>query len=546
MSRPALLAVDDDGPVLAAVERDLRARYAEQYQIYTAASGEQALDLLRRLRLREDPVALLLVDQRMPGMSGVELLTAARRLFPDAGRVLLTAYADTDAAIKAINDADVQHYLLKPWDPPEERLYPVLDDLLQTWRQPPPWSNLRLIGDQWSQASHAVREFLARNLVPYRWLDIESDPQAAELLDVAQLDAGALPVLVLDDGEVLVRPDLHEVAARIGLRSRAERAAYDLVVVGAGPAGLAAGVYGASEGLSTLILECSAPGGQAGTSSRIENYLGFPVGLSGADLTLRAREQAIRFGAELLVPAEVVGVRRVDPYTVVRLDDGSEVSASTLLVATGVKYRTLDVPGAADLAGVGVYYGAGRAEGVDHAGGRVFVVGGGNSAGQAALFLSQFAASVTILIRGEGLAATMSRYLIDRLEASEKITIENHTEVAGAMGTRRLEGLRLRSGTDEREVAADALFVFIGQSPRTSWLDGVVRRDDHGFLLTGMDLGVPPADLPLAAQPLPLETSVPGVFAAGDVRHGSGNRIAAAVGEGAMAVRFAHQRLGAR
>ena len=546
MSRPALLAVDDDGPVLAAVERDLRARYAERYQIYTAASGEQALDLLRRLRLREDPVALLLVDQRMPGMSGVELLTAARKLFPDAGRVLLTAYADTDAAIKAINDADVQHYLLKPWDPPEDRLYPVLDDLLQTWRQPPPWSNLRLIGDQWSQASHAVREFLARNLVPYRWLDIESDPQAAELLDVAQLDAGSLPVLVLDDGEVLVHPDLHEVGARIGLRSRAERAAYDLVVVGAGPAGLAAGVYGASEGLSTLILECSAPGGQAGTSSRIENYLGFPVGLSGADLTLRAREQAIRFGAELLVPAEVVGVRRVDPYTVVRLEDGSEVSASTLLVATGVKYRTLDVPGAADLAGVGVYYGAGRAEGVDHAGGRVFVVGGGNSAGQAALFLSQFAASVTILLRGEGLAATMSRYLIDRLEASEKITIENHTEVAGAMGTRRLEGLRLRSGTDEREVAADALFVFIGQSPRTSWLDGVVRRDDHGFLLTGMDLGPPPADWPSAAQPLPLETSVPGVFAAGDVRHGSGNRIAAAVGEGAMAVRFAHQRLGAR
>jgi thioredoxin reductase (NADPH) len=546
MSRPALLAVDDDGPVLAAVERDLRARYAEQYQIYTAASGEQAMDLLRRLRLREDPVALLLVDQRMPGMSGVELLTAARKLFPDAGRVLLTAYADTDAAIKAINDADVQHYLLKPWDPPEDRLYPVLDDLLQTWRQPPPWSNLRLIGDQWSQSSHAVREFLARNLVPYRWLDIESDPQAAQLLEVAQLDAGSLPVLVLDDGEVLVRPDLHEVGARIGLRARAERAAYDLVVVGAGPAGLAAGVYGASEGLSTLILECSAPGGQAGTSSRIENYLGFPVGLSGADLTLRAREQAIRFGAELLVPAEVVGVRRVDPYTVVRLDDGSEVSASTLLVATGVKYRTLDVPGAADLAGIGVYYGAGRAEGVDHAGGRVYVVGGGNSAGQAALFLSQFAASVTILLRGEGLAATMSRYLIDRLEASEKITIENHTEVAGAMGTRRLEGLRLRSGTDEREVAADALFVFIGQSPRTSWLDGVVRRDDHGFLLTGMDLGPTPADWPLAAQPLPLETSVPGVFAAGDVRHGSGNRIAAAVGEGAMAVRFAHQRLGAR
>jgi thioredoxin reductase (NADPH) len=546
MSKPALLAVDDDGPVLAAVERDLRARYAERYQIYTASSGEQALDLLRRLRLREDPVALLLVDQRMPGMSGVELLTAARRLYPDARRVLLTAYADTDAAIKAINDADVQHYLLKPWDPPEDRLYPVLDDLLKTWRQPPPVSNLRLIGDRWSQSSHVVRAFLAGNLVPYRWLDVESDVQAQELLEVAQIDAGSLPVLVLDDGEVLIRPDLHEVAARIGLRARAGRAAYDLVVVGAGPAGLAAGVYGASEGLSTLLLECNAPGGQAGTSSRIENYLGFPVGLSGADLTLRAREQAIRFGAELLVPAEVVGVRRADPYTVVRLEDGSEVSASTLLVATGVKYRTLDVPGAAGLTGVGVYYGAGRAEGVDHEGGRVFVVGGGNSAGQAALFLSEFAASVTVLIRGEDLATTMSRYLRDRLEGSEKITVENRTEVAGALGTRRLEGLRLRSGTAEREVAADALFVFIGQAPRTSWLDGVVRRDDRGFVLTGLDLGPAPQDWPLAAAPLPLETSVPGVFAAGDVRHGSGNRIAAAVGEGAMAVRFAHQRLGAR
>ena len=546
MSKPALLAVDDDGPVLSAVERDLRARYSEHYQVYTAASGEQALDLLRRLRLREDPVALLLVDQRMPGMSGVELLTAARRLYPDARRVLLTAYADTDAAIRAINDADVQHYLLKPWDPPEERLYPVLDDLLQTWRPPPPMANLRLIGDRWSQSSHAVREFLARNLVPYHWLDVETDARARDLLEVAQIDAGQLPVLVLDDGQVLVQPDLHEVGARIGLRARAERAGYDLVVVGAGPAGLAAAVYGASEGLSTLVVECSAPGGQAGTSSRIENYLGFPVGLSGADLTMRAREQAVRFGAELLVPAEVVGVRRVDPYTVVALQDGSEVSASTLLVATGVNYRTLDVPGAAGLTGVGVYYGAGRAEGVDQEGGRVFVVGGGNSAGQAALFLSQFAASVTVLVRGGDLAATMSRYLVDRLTASEKIAVEYRTEVAGALGTRRLEGLRLRSGTDEREVPADALFVFIGQAPRTSWLDGIVRRDERGFVLTGTDLGPSPQDWPLAVPPLPLETSVPGVFAAGDVRHGSGARIASAVGEGAMAVRFAHERLGAR
>jgi thioredoxin reductase (NADPH) len=544
MTKPALLAVDDDGPVLSAVERDLRARYGEHYQVYAASSGAEALELLRRLRLREDPVALLLVDQRMPGMSGVELLAASRRLYPDARRVLLTAYADTDAAIRAINDADVQHYLLKPWDPPEERLYPVLDDLLQTWRRPPPVTNLRLVGDRWSQPSHAVREFLARNLVPYRWLDIESDPQARELLEVAGIDAGRLPALVLDDGEVLVQPDLHEVGARIGLRARAERAAYDLVVVGAGPAGLAAAVYGASEGLTTLVLESNAPGGQAGTSSRIENYLGFPVGLSGGDLTLRAREQAVRFGAEILVPAEAVSVRRADPYTVVRLDNGSEVSAATLLVATGVEYRTLQVPGAADLTGIGVYYGAGRAEGVDHEGGRVFVVGGGNSAGQAAVFLAEFAASVTLVVRGEDLAATMSRYLIDRLAASEKVTVEYRTEVAGALGTRRLEGLRLRTGTAEREVAADALFVFIGQTARSAWLDGVVRLDDGGFVLTGGDLG-PSPDWPLPVPPLPLETSVPGVFAAGDVRHGSGNRIAAAVGEGAMAVRFAQQWLGA-
>jgi thioredoxin reductase (NADPH) len=546
MSRPVLLAVDDDGPVLAAVERDLRDRYAEHYQVVAASSGDQALDVLRRLRLRDDTVALLLVDQRMPGMTGTEFLAASRELYPDARRVLLTAYADTDAAIRAINDAEVHHYLLKPWDPPEERLYPVLDDLLETWRRPAPAANLRVIGDRWSAATHELREFLARNLVPYRWLELQTEPQARVLLEAARADAGALPVVVTDDGEVLVRPDLHTVAERIGLQVRAERSAYDLVVVGAGPAGLAAGVYGASEGLSTLVLECNAPGGQAGTTSRIENYLGFPTGLSGADLTLRAREQAIRFGAEILVPADVAGLRREDPYTVVLLSDGTEVSASTLLIASGVNYRTLDVPGAAELTGVGVYYGAGRAEGVDHAGGRVFVVGGGNSAGQAALFLAQFAGTVTLLVRSDELVSTMSKYLIDRIEASEKITVEYSTEVAGATGSRRLEGLRLRHGTDEHEVAADALFVFVGQAPRTSWLQGVVRRDDRGFVLTGGDLGNPPPDWPLEAPPLPLETSVPGVFAAGDVRHGSVKRIASAVGEGAMAVRFAHERLAGR
>jgi thioredoxin reductase (NADPH) len=546
MSRPAILAVDDDGPVLAAVERDLRERYAEHYQVLAASSGDQALDLLRRLRLREDAVALLLVDQRMPGMSGTEFLAASRELYPDAKRVLLTAYADTDAAIRAINDADVHHYLLKPWDPPEERLYPVLDDLLETWRRPPPATNLRLIGDRWSASSHALRQFLVRNLVPYRWMDVETDPQAQALLQLARADAGRLPVVLLDDGEMLVQPDLPVLAERIGLRTRAQREAYDLVVVGAGPAGLAAGVYGASEGLSTLVLECSAPGGQAGTTSKIENYLGFPVGLSGADLTMRAREQAIRFGVEILTPAEVVRLRREDPYTLVTLANGSEVSAGALVVASGVDYRTLDVPGAAELTGIGVYYGAGRAEAVDHAGGHIFVVGGGNSAGQAAVFLSQWAGSITVLIRTDDLTATMSQYLIDRIEASDKIRVEPNTEVAGILGERRVEGLRLRHGTDEREVAADALFIFVGQAPRTAWLEGVVRRDERGFVLTGIDLGNPPPDWPLDVPPLPLETSVPGVFAAGDVRHGSVKRIASSVGEGAMAVRFVHERLAGR
>jgi thioredoxin reductase (NADPH) len=546
MGSPVLLAVDDDPPVLAAVERDLRDRYAEHYQVMTASSGDQALDLLHRLRLREEQVALLLVDQRMPGMSGTEFLTASRRMYPDARRVLLTAYADTEAAIRAINDAEVQHYLLKPWDPPEDRLYPVLDDLLETWRRPAPAANLRLIGDRWSPATHEVRQFLARNLVPYRWLDVERDAQARELLDIARADAGELPVMVLEDGEVLTRPDLHEVAQRIGLHVRAEREAYDLVIAGAGPAGLAAAVYGASEGLATLLLECSAPGGQAGTTTRIENYLGFPVGLSGADLTLRAREQATRFGAEMLVPTEAVGLMRADPYTVVRLADGAEVSASALVIASGVAYRTLDVPGAAALTGMGLYYGAGRAEAVDHGGGRVFVVGAGNSAGQAAVFLSTSAASVTVLVRGDDLTSTMSRYLIDRIEASDRITVEPRTEVAGVLGERRVEELRLRTGAEERTVPAEAVFVFVGQAPRTGWLDGVVRRDARGFLLTGADLGQPPEGWPLPVPPLPLETSVPRVFAAGDVRRGSVKRIASAVGEGAMAVSFVHERLAGR
>ncbi len=548
MTRPLILAIDDDRSVLTAVEEDLQARYAHDYRILGATSGAEALELLRELRLRDDPVALLLADQRMPGMTGVELLQQSRELYPDAKRALLTAYADTEAAIRAINDAGVEHYLLKPWHPPEERLYPVLDDLLETWRPPAPTADLRLIGHRWSRPSTAIREFLARNLVPFRWLDIEREDEAAELLDLADLGAERLPVLVLGDGSTMVDPSPAEVADRIGLRWHAERDVYDLVVVGAGPAGLAAGLYGASEGLSTLVVERTAPGGQAGTSSRIENYLGFPAGLSGADLTMRARQQVTRFGAEILTPAEVVGVTRADPYFVLAFAGGEEVTTPALIIATGVDYRTLDVPGVQALTGVGVYYSAGRAEAIEHTGGQVFLVGGGNSAGQGAMFLRGFADEVTLLVRDENLDATMSRYLVDQLEAADNVRIRYHASVVEAKGVDHLESLTIAdvvTGTTE-EVAADALFVFIGMAPRTDWLGGLVERDPGGFILAGADLGTQPPGWPLDRPPHPLETNVPGVLVAGDVRYGSIKRVASAVGEGSMAVRFVHERLAGR
>ncbi len=543
--RPTILAVDDDRGVLLAVEEDLRARYGADYRIATAGSGDEALQLLRQLRVRAAPVSLLLVDQRMPGMSGVELVAHARELYPDAKRALLTAYADSDAAIAAINDADIHHYLLKPWHPPEERLYPVLDDLLETWRPPRPTAELRLVGHRWSQPSTAVREFLGRNLVPYRWLEIASDDEADQLLELVGRDASHLPVVVLGDGTSLAQPEPIELAERIGLHVHAERDAYDLVVVGAGPAGLAAGVYGATEGLSTLVAERTAAGGQAGTSSRIENYLGFPSGLSGADLTMRARQQAARFGAEILTPAEVTRISRADPYHLVTFADGSEVTAAATVIATGVDYRTLDVPGVAALTGVGIHYSAGRAEAIDATGGSVYVVGGGNSAGQGAMFLSGFAEQVTMLVRDDTLATTMSRYLIDQLEATDNIAIRYRTSVTDAKGVDHLEALTLDdagAGTTE-QVPADALFVFIGMAPRTDWLDGLVQRDGGGFVRTGTDLGPDYRGWSLERPPMPLETNVPGILAAGDVRHGSVKRVASAVGEGSMAVRFVHERL---
>lgn len=546
--RPTILAVDDDRSVLVAVEEDLRARYGGDYRIATADSGTSALELLAQLRLRDETLALLLVDQRMPGMSGVELLEQAIGLYPDARRVVLTAYADTDAAIAAINRVGVDHYLLKPWHPPEDRLYPVLDDLLETWRPPPPTADIRLIGNRWSREAGLLRDFLARNLVPYRWLDVEREPEATQLLELAGFDAGRLPVALLDDGTVLARPDTTELAERIGLRVHAERDAYDLVVVGAGPAGLAAGVYGASEGLSTLVVEHQAPGGQAGTSSRIENYLGFPAGLSGADLTMRARQQATRFGAEILTPQEAVGLRRSDPYRIVVLADGREVTASTVVIATGVSYRTLDVPGVEQLTGAGVYYNAGRTEALDHAGDSVYLVGGGNSAGQGAMFLSGVADRVTLLVRDESLTATMSQYLIDQIEGADNIHVRYRTSVLEAKGVDHLEALTLADAATSttEQVRADALFVFIGMQPHTDWIADVVERDPGGFLLAGSDLGPEPRGWPLDRPPLPLETNVPGVLVAGDVRHGSIKRVASAVGEGSMAVRFAHERLTGR
>jgi thioredoxin reductase (NADPH) len=548
VAKPVILAVDDDPGVLRAVERDLRDRYARDHRILRADSGDRALEALRRLSLRAQPVALLLVDQRMPGMSGVELLERAREWFPETKRVLLTAYADTTAAIAAINDARLDYYLLKPWDPPSERLYPVLDDLLADWQRTyhPPFEGLRVVGNRWSPDSYAVRDFLERNLVPYRWHDIASRP-GAELVERAQADPTRLPLVVFPDGTLLQEPGRRELAERAGLRTAAERPFYDLIVVGAGPAGLAAAVYGSSEGLRTLLVEAQAPGGQAGTSARIENYLGFPDGLSGRQLTERATAQARRLGAEMLA-SQVTAIRADDTYRLVTLDDGTELSCHVLLLTVGLDWRTLDVPGIAELTGRGVYYGSSMVQARECSGEDVYLVGGGNSAGQAALAFADNGATTVLLVRGTSLDASMSRYLIDQIEARDSITVRYCTTVVGAAGSDHLESLELADArTGEREtVPAGRLFLFIGAVPQTDWIGGLVRTDPRGFLLTGPDLagddGLPP-EWPLERPPLLLETSVPGVFAAGDVRLGSVKRVASGVGEGAMAVQLVHEYL---
>ena len=547
MRRPVILTVDDDPAVLGAVRRDLRSRYAENWRVLAAGSGEEALEALRELRLREDPVALLIVDQRMPGMSGVELLAAASELHPDAKRALLTAYADTDAAIAAINEVHAHHYLLKPWDPPEDRLYPVLDELLDEWLAGfrPPFEGVRVVAPQWSPAAHRLKEFLGRNRVPYRSLDAEGSPEAAELL--ASAGAGAtLPLVVLEDGRVLAAPDVGEVAAAVGMRTRSELPLYDLVVVGGGPAGLAAAVYGASEGLRTQLVEGEAVGGQAGTSSRIENYLGFPNGVSGAELARRARDQAVRLHAELLVPCAASSLRLEEGYKLVQLGNGDEVNARALVVAGGVTYRRLNAESCDRLTGAGVYYGAAHSEAVDVTGADVVVVGGANSAGQAAVKLAEQARSVTLLVRGASIATGMSAYLVEQVDLLANVVVRTEVEVEAARGIDHLESVTVRdrrSGEVEH-LPTTAMFVFIGAQPHTEWLDGVVARDDHGFLPTGPELT--PGQLagwPLERPPYLLETNVAGLFAAGDVRQGSVKRVASAVGEGAVATTFVHRYL---
>jgi thioredoxin reductase (NADPH) len=543
--RPAIVAVDDEPAVLAAVARDLRRGFGERYRVLRAASGSEALEALRELRARGDQVAMLIADQRMPGMSGTQYLVEARKLVPDAKRVLLTAYADTEAAIAAINEVALDYYLLKPWDPPEEQLFPVVEDLLTTWEAGAALESggVRVVGHRFSKESHEVRDFLVRNRVPARWLDVERDGEARELLRIAGVAGERLPVALLEDGTVLERPTILELAERLGVAVAPAQEHYDLVVVGGGPAGLAAAVYGASEGLRTVMVEREAPGGQAGQSSRIENYLGFPAGLSGSDLARRATDQARRLGAELLTVQEAVALRVEGAARLVELSGGGVLSASCVIVASGVSYRQLDTPGFPELTGAGVYYGAAMTEARACAEQHVVVIGGANSAGQAAVYFGGYAAKVTMLVRGPTLEKSMSHYLIEQVAARPNIEVRTGSSAIAAEAEEgRLRRLQVR-GPDGavQTVEADACFVFIGASPRTDWLEGVVARDERGFILAGRDAQA--NGWPLQREPYVLETTVPGVFVAGDVRARSIKRVASAVGEGSMAVSLIHEYL---
>ncbi|NUR81320.1 MAG: FAD-dependent oxidoreductase [Dermatophilaceae bacterium] len=572
MARPAILTVDDDAPVSAAIARDLRARYGADHRILRASSGAEALELVARLLLKGQPLALVAADQRMPGLTGIEVLARVRADVPDAKLLLLTAYADTDVAIAAINDIGLDHYLLKPWDPPDENLYPVIDDLLDDWHNAHPdhTNDVRVVGDRWSEGSHTVKTFLANNHVPYVWLDVERDQEGARLRDLAGARPEDLPLVLVPDGETLRRPSTVAIASALGLRTRAERDLYDLCIVGGGPAGLAAAVYAASEGLSTVVVEHEAPGGQAGQSAAIENYLGFPRGLSGADLAQRAITQARRFGAEMVLARDVVALEPRGPVRAVRLrgiesregiepdgaavpggldgvDDFTDIEARSVVLATGVSYRRLDAAGLDPLVGRGVHYGASAGQAAACTGEEVYVVGAANSAGQAALNLARFAKRVTLVVRGTSLEAGMSRYLVERIRADDRIRVLCGTQVVAAAGDGHLERLTLadRALGTTTEVDAAWLFVFIGAAPRTDWLGAEVARDAHGFVVTGHDLVSGPyaGGWALGRPPFALETSLPGVFAAGDVRFDSMKRVASAVGEGSMSVYFVHRYL---
>ncbi len=550
MANPIILTVDDDIQVVNAIERDLRQHYRQDYRIMKATSGAVALETVQRLKQRNDQMALFLVDQRMPGMEGVAFLAEAMKFYPNARKVLLTAYADTQAAIAAINLIGLDYYLMKPWSPPEQNLYPVLDDLLSDWLTTVevPFDGIRVAGTLWSATSHTIKDFLARSQIPYQWLDIEQNAEARALVEAVNNGQRRLPVLFFPDGSTLIDPDITTVAEKVGLRTQATQPFYDLIIVGAGPAGLAGAVYGASEGLRTLLIDKETTGGQAGTSSRIENYLGFPNGLSGADLARRATAQATRLGAEILTAREVTQIRVDDPYRFVQLADGTELSCKALMIATGASLRTLDIPGIEALTGAGVYYGAALTEAAHYKGKPMFVVGGANSAGQGAMFFSRYASKVTMLVRGSSLQKDMSHYLIDQINGTENIDVRLRTSIIEASGTDRLEALVIKDNDTGiiETVPSAALFVFIGAKPHSEFVADVVQRNEAGFILTGQDLirdGRRPKNWRLNRDPFLLETSVPGIFAVGDIRQDTIRRVASAVGQGSTAVSFVHQYL---
>ncbi|MEN8242261.1 MAG: FAD-dependent oxidoreductase [Chloroflexota bacterium] len=550
MGKPVIMSVDDEPQVLNAINRDLRMQYGKDYRVLKANSGQEALDTLLELKKRNEPVALFVADQRMPEMSGTEFLAEARQLYPQARKILLTAYADTEAAIASINTIELDHYLMKPWDPPEEKLFPVLDDLLSDWltSAAPPYDGIRVAGTLWSASSHHVKDFLARNRIPYQWLDIEINSEAKKLVDDLQQGEKKLPAVFFPEGEVLFNPETQLLAQKVGLKTEASDPYYDLIIIGGGPAGLGAAVYGASEGLKTLVVEKSATGGQAGTSSRIENYLGFPKGISGSDLAKRATDQSIRLGCEIITALEVVKVEVEQPYKIVTLSDGQRITCKALLLATGVSLRELDVPGVKRLTGAGVYYGAALTEAANFKDQHVFVVGGANSAGQGAMYFARYSSKVTMLVRGSTLETSMSSYLIDQINAQENIDVLTNWEVAEVHGKDRLEEVSMvNNQTEESQtVPAAAMYIFIGAVAHTDLIDGIAERNRAGFIPTGPDLlrdGERPKGWTMPRAPYMLETNVPGIFAAGDVREGAVRRVASAVGYGAIAVSLIHQYL---